>query len=176
MKLYGIVTGATVLLAACAGGEDEVAVAPQALTVSDVEVSTDLSAVGSRDAARYWGNLEADLESAIATQFVGQTAPSGSRLVVDIDELSVASFFESSAGADDARLTGTVTVLDPASGEQAGFYTVSATANQAMTLMGGDARVQTIPATSGEFYSSVVQAFARGVQQAVAGEPTTPAG
>lgn len=176
MKMYGMLAGAAFALAACAGGEEEVAVAPQALTVSDVEVSTDLSAVGTRDAARYWGNLEPDLESAIATQFVGQTAPGGARLVVDIDELSVASFFESNAGADDARLTGTVAVLDPVSGEQASFYTVSASANQAMTLMGGDVRVQTVPASSAEFYSAVVQAFARGVQQAVTGGASVPAG
>jgi hypothetical protein len=170
MKLNGILAGAAFALAACGGGE-EVAVAPTALTVSDVEVISDLNAVGSTDAARYWGNLEADLESAVATQFVGQTSPTGARLVVDVDELSVASFFESAAGATDAQLTGTVAVLDPVTGEQTGFYTVSASANQAMTLMSAEpgTRVQTVPATSAEFYSAVVQAFARGVQQAVSG-------
>ena len=62
-------------------------------------------------------------------------------------------------------------MLDPVTAEQIGFYTVSASANQAMTLMGAEegTRVQTIPATSAEFYSAVVEAFARGVEQAVAG-------
>lgn len=172
MKLYGTLAAAAIALAACGGGEEDVALAPAVMTVSDVEVTTDLNAVGSADAARYWGNLENDLESAIATRFVGQTSPTGARLVIDIDELSVASFFESAAGADDARLTGTVAVLDPVSGEQVGFYTVAASANQAMTLMGADVRVQTVPATSAEFYSAVLEAFARGVQQAVAGGVT----
>lgn len=169
MKLYGLLVGAALAVGACAGGEEEVAAVFEPPTVSDVTVSSDLSAVASRDAAAFWGNLDADLESAIAAAFLGQTGPGGVRLLVDIDELSVASFFESAGGADDARLTGTVTLLDSATGEPAGLYTVSASANQAMTMMGAapDTRVQTIPATSGEFYSAVVQAFARGVTSAV---------
>ena len=52
MKLYGILAGAALALAACAGEEEDVAVAPAALTVSDVEVMSELSAVASADAAQ----------------------------------------------------------------------------------------------------------------------------
>ncbi len=168
MKLHGLLAGAVMALAACGGGEDEVAVVGLPI-VSDVTVSSDLSAVGSRDAAAYWGNLEGDLESAIAAEFIGQTGPDGVRLLVDIDELSVASFFESSAGASDARLSGTVTLLNSATGEPTGLYTVSASAEQAMTRMDTDpdTRVQTIPATTTEFYSAVIEAFAAGVADVV---------
>ena len=167
MKLYGYLAGAALALAACGGGQDA---APPLLTVSDVTVTSDLSAVGSRDAARYWGNLEADLESAIAQEFLGQTSPEGVALAIDIDELSVANFFQSAAGADDARLTGDVAVLSGPNGEQVAYYTVSASANQAMGMMGVDQPVATIPATDAEFYSAVVEAFARGVASAVRGE------
>ncbi|HLS59417.1 MAG TPA: hypothetical protein VK022_07295 [Paracoccaceae bacterium] len=169
MKLQGLLAGAALMLAACGGGGDEEVATLSAPVVSDVTVSSDLSAVGSRDAATYWGNLESDLESAIAAQFIGQTGPDGVRLLVDVDELSIASFFESQAGASDGRLTGTVTVLDGTTGEPLGLYTVSATADQAMTQIPSEpgTRVQTVPATSSEFYSALLRAFAVGVADAV---------
>lgn len=168
MKLYALLAGAAIALAACGGGDEEATVAALPV-VSDVTVSSDLSAVGSREAATYWGNLEGDLESAIAREFLGQTGPDGVRLLVDIDELSIASFFDPAAGASDAQLTGTVTLLDSETGEAAALYTVSASAEQAMTRIVTDpgTRVQTIPATSAEFYSAVIEAFAAGVADVV---------
>src|SRR5690606_8292645 len=133
MKLQGLLAGAALMLAACGGGGDEEVATLSAPVVSDVTVSSDLSAVGSRDAATYWGNLGSDLESAIAAQFIGQTGPDGVRLLVDVDELSIASFFESQAGASDGRLTGTATVLDRTTGEQLGRDTGTAPAGQATT-------------------------------------------
>jgi hypothetical protein len=163
MKVHGYLAGAVIALAACAGGEE--AAAP--LTVSDVAVSSDLSAVTSRDAARYWGNMESDLESAIAAEFVGQTGPGGVNIEVDIDEISLANFFQSQAGADNARLTGSVAVIDAQNEQQRGFYTVSASANEVATFLPPDSDVVTVSRTSAEFYSAVVQAFARGVADAV---------
>lgn len=167
MKIYGYLAGATLALAACGGGQEP----PPVLTVSDVAVLTDLSAVTSQQAARQWGNLDSDIESAIATQFVGETGPGGVNVTVDIDELSLASFFETAAGADAARLTGDVVVTGATNERTLGVYTVSASANQALQAIGMDERVQTIPASNAEFYSAVVDAFARGVAEAVRGTP-----
>jgi hypothetical protein len=164
MKVYGYLAGAAMMLAACAGEE---AAAP--FTVSDVAVTSDLSAVTSRDAATYWGNLESDLASAIAGQFVGETGPDGVNIAVDIDELSLANFVQSQAGADSARLTGDVAVFDARNDEQVGFYTVSASANEVASFLPADRDIVTISPTSAEFYSAAVQAFARGVADAVRG-------
>ena len=168
MRIYGYLAGAALALAACAGRDE----APPPLTVSDVAVTSDLTAITSQEAAQYWGNLNADLESAIAGEFVGQTDPSGVAVVVDVDELSLSEFLN--AGAD-ARLTGDVAVLSGLNGEQVGFYTVTASASQAATILASGQDVVTVSPTSEEFYRAVVQAFASGVAQAVRGGGTAAA-
>lgn len=162
MKLHGLLAGTALLLAACASEPE-----PTVVTVSDVTVNADLTAVGSQEAAAFWSNLDTDLETAIASEFVGQTAPDGWLLVVDIDEIALASVFDPQLGADDARLTGQVALVNPASQRTQQTYIVSATANQAATFLSGDADVITISPSSSAFYGAVVQAFARGVRDTV---------
>ena len=55
MKPLALIAGAALLLAACAGSRNE------PLQISNVSVSTDLSAVGSREAVGYWKGLSGDL-------------------------------------------------------------------------------------------------------------------
>jgi hypothetical protein len=167
MKLHPLpfAAAAVLALAACAGGDD----GPPPLVVSDVAVSTDLAAVTSRQSAQFFGNLDSDLESAIAAQFVGQTGADGVGIVVDVDELSLAQFL--SAGTD-GQLTGDVAVIAP-NGETSAVYTVTATASQAATLISAQDGVVTVAPTSTEFYSALVDSFARGVANAVRGSATT---
>lgn len=167
MKLYATLAAASLALAACVPAPQ-----PQTFTVSDVRVETDLTAVSSRDAAAYWGNLSNDLSSAIAGEFVGQTAPDGWVVVVDVDEIALANVFQSRAGADDARLTGDVALVDPVSGDVGRVYTVSASANEAAAFLPPDRPAVALSPTSAEFYGAVVRAFARGVaDQLRAGPP-----
>jgi hypothetical protein len=163
MGWRGILAGGALLLAACAGGRDE------PLLISDIEVQADLNSIGSRQAVGYWQGLSADLETALANQFVGQIDPSGNRIVVDIDELSLSSPFATGATAETARLTGRVELLNPA-GTLESAYDVTATATDVADFLPAGTDIVTVAPTSAEYYQAIVQAFARGVAITLRGE------
>ena len=62
----------------------------------------------------YWQGLSADLEPAIANQFLGSIDPAGNVITVDIDGMPLTSPFASGATVETARLSGRVEDLDPA--------------------------------------------------------------
>ena len=158
MRPLGILVSASLLLlGACAGQ-------PKPLTISDVNVNADLSAVGSREAVSYWQGLSADLETAIAGQFSGSLDPAGDTINVDVDEISLRSPFAAGASAETARLSGRVEVLNPA-GTSEGAYNVAATAQDVVSLL--PPGTTSISPTSGEYYHAIVQAFARGAAEAI---------
>jgi hypothetical protein len=157
MKPLALIAGAALLLAACAGSRNE------PLQISNVSVSTDLSAVGSREAVGYWKGLSGDLETAIANQFVGRIDPAGDRIEVDVDELSLNSPFTSGATAETAVLSGRVDLISPQE-TKVGSYNVSARAQDVADFLPSGSNLVSVPPTSAEYYQAVVQAFARGVQ------------
>lgn len=162
MRLLGLLAGSALMLAACAGSQDE------PLMISDINVQTDLSAVGSREAVAYWQGLSGDLETALANQFVGRIDPTGNTLNVDIDEISLNSPFLGGATAETARLSGRVEMLNPA-GTSEGVYNVTATAQDVADFLPVGNTV-TIAPTSAEYYAAIVQAFARGVAITLEGD------
>ncbi len=148
-------------LAACAGGTEE------QFTISSVTVNTDLSAIQSRDAVDYWQNLSSDLETAIASEFVGAVDPSGHPLTVDVDELSLSETFSADATIDSAALAGVVTVGDiEPDGRPDPAYTVTATAQDATQYLQSENVVDIDPSTAG-YYDAIVKAFASGAADAV---------
>lgn len=161
MGKKGLFVGAALLLAACAGSSED---AP--LTISGVEVQTDLTAVGSREAVGYWQSLSDDLETAIADQFVGRIDPGGNVITVDVDELSLTSPFTAGATAETARLSGRVEMLNPA-GTSEGVWNVTATAQDVVDFLPPESNIVSLPATTPEYYRAIVQAFARGAASAV---------
>lgn len=168
MKLFGYLAGAAIALAACVPAPRSV---PDIFTVSDVRVDNDLSALTGSEAARFWGNLAPDLSSAIAQEFAAQTSPEGWQIVVDIDEIALSSIFASPIVGDEARLTGDVALIDPASQDVERSFTVSATANEVAAYLPGGVMTGVSP-DSEVFYGAVVRAFARGVyNQVLAGPP-----
>jgi hypothetical protein len=154
MKVLGLLAGAAALaLAACSSAP------PEPLRIADVTVSTDLPAVGSREAVAYWKNLNSDLETAIAGQFVGELDPAGKHIQVDVDELSLTSPFAAGASAETARLSGLVTLNNP-DGTQAAAYNVTASAQDVQNLLPEGSK--SVAPTSGAYYQAIVEAFARG--------------
>ncbi len=137
----------------------------QPASISDIQVEADLTAVANSTAAQYWGTLDADLSTALASELVDMISPDGLVLIVDLDEISLASLLEAQAGADDARMTGDVGLYDPRTEEVERQFTISASTNEAATFLPPGADVITISPSSGEFYAAVVQAFARGISQ-----------
>jgi hypothetical protein len=160
MRTLGLLVGATLALAACAGSREE------PLTISEVQVQTDLSAVGSREAIAYWQGLSGDLETAIANQFVGRIDPAGNVITVDVDEISLRSTFASGATVETARLSGRVEMLNPA-GTSEGAWNVTATARDVVDFLPVGTDLVTVRPTTPEYYQAVVQAFARGAALSV---------
>ena len=143
MKWLGMLAGTALMLAACGGSGDD------PLLISDINVQTDLSAVGSREAVAYWQGLGADLETAIANQFVGRVDPSGNTITIDVDEISLTSPFASGATAETARLSGRVDLLNPA-GTSEGSYDVTATATDVVDFLPVGTDLVSIPPTSAD--------------------------
>ena len=163
MKSLGLLAGAALVLAACAGSE------PEVLTISDVSVETDLAAVGSREAVGYWRALSGDLETAIASQFAGRIDPAGPSIQVDVDELSLNSPFMSGASAETAVLTGRVDLVSPAE-TLVSSYNVTARAQDIQEFLPVGTNVVSVPPTSAEYYQAIVRAFARGVALTLDGD------
>lgn len=164
MKAIVLATVSAIALAACAAKE------PQPVTVSKINVSADLGAVTSREAARYWRNVDADVEAALAAEFVGRIDPSGKIVNVDIDEISLTNSLSSGLAPNDARLSGLVTI-ENADGTAVGSYNVSATQSQAASYLPEGAT--SVPMSSTEYYEAVVRAFARGTAEVVTGSPAS---
>ncbi len=162
MKPLALLAGAALVLGACAASE------PQPVTVAAINVEADLTSIGNRDAVAYWQNLDSDLETAIAAEFVGRIDPAGVTVNVDVDELSLANALNAGLADEDARLSGQVEVVN-ADGTRAGTYNVSATTREAALHLPPGANVTTVPASSAEFYQAVVTAFARGTADVVTG-------
>ena len=160
MRTLGLLAGAALALAACAGAQEE------PLLISEIQVETDLTAVGSREAVAYWQGLSPDLETALAGQFAGRIDPSGNVITVDVDEISLNSPFASGATAETAVLSGRVEMLNPA-GTSEGAWDVTATAQDVVDFLPVGTDVVTVRPTTPEYYQAVVQAFARGAALSV---------
>jgi hypothetical protein len=160
MRTLGLLVGAGLVLAACGGRQAE------PLTISDVTVQTDLTAVASSRAVDYWQSLSGDLETAIANQFVGRIDPAGNTIVVDVDELSLTSPFASGATAETATLAGRVEMLNPA-GTSEGVWNVTATAQDVVDYFPAGTNLVSVPPTSAAYYQAIVTAFARGTALAI---------
>ena len=159
MRPLGMLAAAALVLGACAAQEEP-------FTVAEVNVSSDLSTIGSPEAVAFWQNLDRDLETALASEFVGVISPAGSVVNVDVDELTLASVLSSGLGAEDARLAGSVEVVNP-DGTTASAYRVTATTQDVVTYLPPGTDVVSVQPTSAAFYSAVIQAFARGTAEVV---------
>jgi hypothetical protein len=159
MRSLGVLAGAGLLLAACAGQQQG------PLLISGVDAQTDLAAVGTREAVDHWRNLDADLETAIAQQFVGRVDPLGKQISVDVDEISLNSF----GSTETARLSGRVELRNP-DGTLESAYNVTASSQDVQQYLPEGTNVVSVSPTSAEYYQAIVQAFARGAAQVLSGE------
>lgn len=157
MKAFALLTASALALAACSSEP----AAPTRQAISEISVNTDLTSVGNPSAVEYWDNLSADLETALANQFVNDISSDGARIEVDVDELSLAESYSEGFGQN-STLSGRVTVTDMRDAPL-GTYNVSASMAQAQAVEPGAQ-----PSTdSAAFYQALVQAFAQGVDQTI---------
>lgn len=100
-RIAALIAGAALALPLAATAQD--------LTINEIDVTVDLTAVQNPAAADYWGQLEGDLEGAILGRLTGQIDDNdGADLEIDISEVELANGFTEAMGLADAMLKGVV--------------------------------------------------------------------
>lgn len=128
--------------------------------VSGIDVTIDLDAIETPNAASHWNDIEADLETAIIARLTDQTADDGANISVDINELALASAFGSLAGIEDSSLSGDVKISNLNDNSQYESYTLSVTFDHLFKLMPADADRRVIVMDSKEYYDAMITTFA----------------
>ncbi|MBL4915727.1 hypothetical protein [Szabonella alba] len=139
------------------------AMAQDTLTVKDVMVEADLTAVSNEKAAAYWANLPADLEAAIAAKVSEQLAEDGTSISVDISEVELSSGFEEAAGLADTRLVGQVRMDNEANPSRFSVFELTVDVNQAMPVLPEGVTMDEVLADTERFYQVMIDAFAQAV-------------
>ncbi|WP_209599336.1 hypothetical protein [Ruegeria sp. HKCCSP351] len=130
--------------------------------VSKIDVTADLSAIETYEAAGAWKNLEADLETAIAERLVSQIAPEdveGAEIEIDLDEVTLANNFETSLGIGEWKLVGDVDIDMPDASKDEN-YTLTVTTDQLGALYPEGTNTDELTVESDVFYQAIVAAFA----------------
>lgn len=141
--------------------------------VARIDVTVDVSAISNADAAAYWGNLEADLEAAIAARLVNrlpveEVKPDedgnidGAQIIVDIREVELANAFERELNLGDAVLVGQVTIKDDTDHSNSDGYELSVTLENAQVIV-PEGMVVVLSTDTEEAYARLVDTFAEGV-------------
>lgn len=141
--------------------------------VAKVDASVDISAVSNAEAAKYWANLEADLENALAERLVDRLAVEevkpddqgrldGAQVLVDIREVELASAFDRELNLGDAVLVGQVTIVDDTDNSNSDGYELTVSLENAQVVLPEGAMVVLSTDTTGA-YTRLVEAFADGV-------------
>ncbi len=135
-----------------------------AQTVSEIDVSVDLPAIENSEAAQVWTSLGTDLETAIAERITSQLGEDGAEVVVDINEVALASAFENAYALEDLTLSGLVEIRVPGllNNEE---YELSITAGQAMSATSPEVDLESMTIASTEVYQAMINAFADNVAQ-----------
>ena len=134
------------------------AMAADLTPVERVKVESDVTAIANERAASYWGKLADDLQAAILARVQDRIADKGSRISVDVNEVSLANSFESVIGTEDSVLVGNVNI---SSDDNSKFdsYELAVSINAALPLIPERARLVDFR-DSPEHYRAMVDTFA----------------
>lgn len=155
------------LLPALMAGTIATAAFAQGTPIKSIDVTTDLGAISNAEAAKFWGNLEADLEAAIAAELpperlVGPEAE-GSEIKVDIDEIALSDTWATVTDLGESRLSGQVHVTSATDNSKFDSYDLSVAFKDAVVFLPAGANVALLTRDSGEYYAAMIQAFAENV-------------
>ncbi|MFN4155337.1 MAG: hypothetical protein ACK4HF_11840 [Paracoccaceae bacterium] len=131
--------------------------------VKEVNVSADITAIANAEAAAYWTNAADDLENAIVARLVDRIGDEGSRIVVDIDELSLSNSFQNQLGLEDAVLVGMVNVTSETDNAKFDAYELTVTAQSAQAFAADGTVLDGAFTDTPEYYAALIAAFADGV-------------
>ncbi len=148
--------------------------------IREIDVTADVSAIQNEAAALYWGNLEADLEAAIAARVSGlmteeeraatqnitsannSEPKDGSTILVDIREVELTNAFGRALNLGDAVLVGQVNIVDLADNSNADGYELSVSLETANVVVPAG-QTMMLNADDSVTYHLLVDAFAQAV-------------
>lgn len=139
--------------------------ATAAITVKDVNVEADLSAIANEQAATYWTNIASDIETAVVERLVGRIDDDGANITIRIREVALANAFQTQLGLEEPVLAGRVIVSSERADGGNDVYDLTITIQAAQTMLpeGVDRAVPFAP--TAEYYRAMVNAFADNVVQ-----------
>ena len=139
------------------------ALAQDPTTVREVDVEVDLGAIQNPEAAAYWTNVADDLENAIVARITDRTRPDGVRISIDIEEVSLASLYESLTDISDTRMMGQVNITSDTDNTKFNSYELSVRVEEALPFFPPGTVVTAIVRDTPEYYRAMVEAFADAV-------------
>ena len=130
--------------------------------IEKVDVSFELDAVKSEVAAQFWADLEGDLEEAIVTRVADQLGESGSVITVDVDELDMATNFQSTLDVD-SSLAASIMIKNEDDPTKDSFYDLKVIAHETGAFVKTDEGYKMIATERERVYDLMVEAFADGL-------------
>lgn len=131
--------------------------------VREVEVEVDLAALQNEKAATRWATLSDDLKNAVAARLVDRIAEDGVRIRIDVDEVSLASTFDSAAGIADSAMKGNVVVSSETDYSLSDGYDLTVAFADAGPFFPQGTDLATITSDSQQYYDGMISAFADAV-------------
>lgn len=131
--------------------------------VQEVNVTADITSISNAEAASFWSNTATDLQNAILGRLVDRTADDGVKIIVDIDELSLANSFQNQLNLEDAVLVGSVNVTSDTDNTKFDTYELTVTALTAQAFAADGTVLEGAFTDTPEYYAALISAFADGV-------------
>ncbi|MFP1645280.1 hypothetical protein [Pontitalea aquivivens] len=143
------------------------AVLAEETPIKSIDVTADIAVIENAEAAKFWGNLETDLEAAIAAEIapdrlVGAKGE-GSEITVDIDEIALSDTWATVTDLGESRLVGQVNVTSQTDNSKFDGYELSVAFKDALVFLPEGADVTLLTRDSAEYYAAMLQAFAEHV-------------
>ena len=130
--------------------------------VKEIDVTLEIDAVTNPAAALRYANTADDLKNAIAARLVDRTDPDkGVTIDINLSEVELSNSYTEMVGAADTRLVGDVKVTEGPSLKNE--YQLSVDVNQAKVFFPATVDMTKLTASSDEFYTSMITAFADAV-------------
>ncbi|MDO9637742.1 MAG: hypothetical protein Q7J44_04305 [Pseudotabrizicola sp.] len=131
--------------------------------IEEVRVDADITAIANAEAAAYWTNAATDLQAAILARLIDRTGEEGSKILIDIDELSLSNSFQNQLGLEDAVMVGMVNVTSDTDNSKFDTYELTVTAQSAQAFAPDGTVLDGAFTDTPEYYAALIAAFADGV-------------
>ncbi len=135
----------------------------QAVTVKDVEVTADLTAVQNPEAAKFWANVADDLKNAIVARLTDRIKDDGRYVSVDIDEVSLTNAFQDAVGSGKNKLSGKVKIFSKPSNATDKVFDLDVSMDNAVAFLPQGYDIAKLTTNSAEYYGAMIAAFADAV-------------